>query len=476
MTSSVTTQSPQATKSPELPEWLFPFQKEDVLKQLGVRSSLIGNEMGTGKTYEAIALDLARRSLTPTPKKTLVVAPLTILETVWVEHYNKLAPHLKVYMVDHKARAGFLKALKEPYDIYVCHWEGVRLMEESLRQVKWFHVIADEVHRAKSRKAQQTRSLKKIPAEFKTGLSGTPVMNKPHDLWSILNWLYPTTWRSYWKFYENYVDFEIIYPNGYHKIRGPKNEEHLKEVMAPFFTRRLKREVMKDLPEKYYTKIEVELYPQQRRAYNQMKKDMIAWLEHQDDTKPLVAPVVIAQLMRLQQLSIAYADIVPFGTQGASASGVMLTDPSSKIDTLMELINDNPEESIVVFSQFKGSIRIIESRLNKAGIRYSRITGDDSADVRRRSVEDFQSGKSRVFLGTIGAGSEGITLTASSTVVFLDRDWTPARNAQAEDRLHRHGQKNAVQVIDIVGKNTVDSYRFMMLEMKKDWIRRMIGD
>lgn len=452
-----------------VPDWLLPFQKQDVEHQSKVRHSLIANEMGTGKTYEAIALDLIRRQQTK-PGKTLVVAPLTILETVWVKHYQDLAPHLKVTMIDHKARAGFIQNLNKDFDVYIIHWEGVRILQEQLMKVPWMHIIADEVHRAKSRKAQQTRSLKRIKAEFKTGLSGTPVMNKPNDLWSILNWLYPNTWRSYWRFYEAYVDYEIVYPAGYHKIRGPKNVEQLKQTMAPFFSRRLKREVMSDLPEKYYTTIEVELHPKQRVAYNQMKKDMIAWLEQQDDTKPLVAPVVIAQLMRLQQLSIAYADI------NEQEGKVILTEPSSKIDALMELINDNPDESIVVFSQFKGSISLIESRLNRSGIRYSRITGDDSADVRRRSVDDFQSGRSTVFLGTIGAGSEGITLTASSTVVFLDRDWTPARNAQAEDRLHRIGQRSAVQVIDIVGKNTVDSYKHMTLEMKKSWIRKMIGD
>ncbi len=302
-------------------------------------------------------------------------------------------------------------------------------------------------------------------------------MNKPQDLWSILNWLYKEQWPSFWRFYQHYVDFEIIYPHGYHKIHGPKNEKFLREKIDPYFSRRTKEEVLPDLPDKYYTRLEVDLTSKQRKAYDQMKKEMIAWLETQDGTKPLAAPVVIAQLVRLQQFALAYADIVTSDTgsaTGASGGSVILTEPSSKLDVLFQILEDNPDESIVIFSQFKQAIRLVEARLQRGSIGYVRITGDDSPADRRRAVDDFQSGAAGIFVGTIGAGSEGITLTRSSTVIFLDRDWTPARNAQAEDRLHRIGQDEAVQVIDIMARNTIDQYRFAVIEMKKEWIRRMI--
>lgn len=459
------------TDTVPVPEWLLPFQSEDVRTILDRRSALIANEMGTGKTYEAIALDLVRRSAIPQTNKswtpTLVVAPLTILETTWKRHFETLAPDLKVIAIDPKARGTFLASLrKKQHDVYILHWDVLRIIGEDLKQVIWFHIIADEAHRAKNRKAQQTRALKALKTAWKTALTGTPVMNKPEDLWSILNWLYPEVWRSFWKFYDRFVNYEVQYPHNYRKILGPKNEKELRELIDPYFTRRTKQEVLKDLPDKYYTVIEVELSPKQRKIYDQMKKDMIAWLESQDEEKPLAAPVVIAQLIRLQQFALAYADVTD--------DGVILTDPSSKIDALMQMLEDNPDEPIVVFSQFKRAITLVERRLESAGIRYVRITGDDSSHARTDAVDDFQAGRANVFLGTIGAGSEGITLTRSSTVVFLDRDWTPARNAQAEDRLHRIGQKDAVQVIDIVAKDTVDQMRMEKLEMKKSWIRRMI--
>lgn len=464
----------------ELPDWLLPFQAEDVRKLYPQRSVLNANQMGTGKTYEAIAMDRLRRAsaqregIPIANLKTLVIAPLTTLHKPWLEKWNELAPGLRVIVIDPKARAAFVKALKTgSHDVYVLHWDVLRIITDDLVRVKWFHVIADEAHRAKNRKAQQTRALKKIPTVYKTALTGTPVMNFPQDIWSILNWLYKSKYTSYWRFYNRYVNFELQYPHNYHKILGPKNVEELQEELRPFYIQRTKEEVLPDLPEKYYTTIEVELHPKQRAAYNQMKKEMIAWLETQDGTKPLAAPVVIAQLIRLQQFALAYADFEP-STNGEASTSVVLTDPSSKIDALFQIIDDNPEVPLVIFSQFRRAIALVEQRLEKRAIQYVRITGDDSGQARRNAVDAFQSGVSKYFLGTIGAGSEGITLTRASNVIFLDRDWTPARNAQAEDRLHRIGQRSAVQVIDIVAKNTIDSYRHAKLEMKKRWIREML--
>lgn len=190
---------------------------------------------------------------------------------------------------------------------------------------------------------------------------------------------------------------------------------------------------------------------------------------------------MVAQLVRLQQLAAAYAEIVPSsqrleGTEALLGGRVQLTEPSSKIDVLLQMLEDNRDESIVVFSSFKQVIELVATRLLKAKIPYVKITGDVPAHARRTAVDDFQAERVRVFLGTIGAGGEGITLTSSSTVIFMDRDWSPARNSQAEDRLHRNGQLNAVQVIDIMARDTVDLGKRQKLDIKSDWIRRILGD
>ncbi len=471
---------------------LYPFQAEDVDVLEDRKSVLLAWEMGTGKTVAAIELDLRHRlersvgGFGQVP--TLVIAPLTTLESTWVYHYETFAPHLKVQMIETKNRSAFVKAIKDgTADVYICHWESLRLIQPEIARIMFGHVIADEAHRAKNRKAQQTRALKKFRTHRRTALTGTPATNKPYDLWSILNWLYPSMFKSFWRFYETYCNYEISYPHGYRKFLGTKNEQQLLDEIRPFYRRHLKLEqccphhpggVQPDLPPKYYSKIWVDLTPKQRTAYNQMRKDMIAWLESQDDTQPLVAPVVIAQLVRLQQLSVAYASITYISDEqsGETSTIVELTEPSSKLDALMQIIEDNEGEQIVVFSQFKGFIELAAARLRKHKIRFAKITGDVPHGDRAAEIDRFQRGESPIFLGTIAAGGEGITLTAASTVVFIDRDWSPARNAQAEDRLHRIGQPDAVHVIDIMAYDTVDRGRHQTLELKRHWIRKILGD
>lgn len=390
---------------------------------------------------------------------------------MWREHFERLTS-LKVRSIFTKKRELLFKEC-ENVDVFIVNWDVLRLMPELL-QWTWLHIIADECHRGQNRKAQQTRALKKIKGEFKTGLSGTPVTNHTDKLWSILNWLYPKKYKSYWQFYAKYVDYDIIYPEGYHKIKGVKNEEGLHEEIKEFYVRHLKlgncckhhpNGVQPFLPAKYYSEIVVELDPKQRRAYEDMKKTMVAWIGDHEDT-PLVAPIIVARLVRQQQFSAAYAELV--------GNEVMLTEPSSKLDALMQLIEDNPDEQIVVFSQFKKLINLLAKRLEAKKVPFEKLTGDtvDRSGV----VSRFQSGASRIFIGTIAAGGVGITLTAAQTVVFLDRNWSPALNMQAEDRLHRIGQKGAVQVIDIMASNTLDRGRAQTLANKWIEIKKLLGD
>jgi SNF2 family DNA or RNA helicase len=446
---------------------LFPFQQEDVDYLSGQRSCLIANEMGTGKTYEAIAMDLSIRANLD-EGRTLVVAPLTTLESTWQYHFEELTD-LDVTVLNPKDRIGSWSDFLRAGDVLCVHWEALRLMPE-LAKIPWQHVIADECHRAKNRKAQQTRALKTIPTLFKTAMSGTPVVNRPDELWSILNWLYPKQYSSYWRFFNKYVQTQTKYAGArqFKEIIGPMNVEELRDEIRPFYVRRRKQDVLKDLPDKYYTKIHVNLVPEQRRVYESMRKEMIAWIgEQQEDV--LAAPVVIAQLTRLQQFSCAYAEIDP------ESGRVRLIEPSSKLDALEEILDDT-EEQVVVFSRFRQLIKLLDARLRHRGIPAVTLTGETPQADRAGAVADFQSGNARVFAGTIAAGGVGITLHSSSTVVFLDRDWSPALNAQAEDRLHRIGQRNAVQVIDIVARNTVDLGRDAKLDLKKSWIRQILGD
>lgn len=480
---------------------LFGFQREAVDKLVDQPSVIIGDDMGLGKTVEGVALDVERRKKHQGNKKTLVLCPLSVIAS-WEEHLAEWAPELRVISIDNKNRKPFETAIqKGSYDVYIMHWDVVRLIPELLKH-KWFHVIADEAHRAGNREAQVTVKVKKIPHHFLTEMTGTPCTSKPQQFWSLLNWAKPHRFTSYHRFFNHHV-VAIHHTAGddcqanvggekclkYHKapfqtIIGIAHEKELLDEIAPYYVRRLKEDVLDDLPDKYYTTLTVELGPQQRRVYDQMKREMLAWVgEHEDE--PLAVSQAIVKLIRLQQLACAYAEITwvkkkkkqPDGTwRLEDVRQVRLTDPSAKLDAVMEILDANPDKQFVVFSQSKQVVKLLEKRLFTKKIPYGILTGDTAQADRGNMVAAFQRGDLRVFTGTIAAGGVGITLTASSTVIFLDRSWSPAINKQAEDRLHRIGQKEAVQVIDIVAKNTVDLGKLSRLEAGWRFIKMLLGD
>jgi SNF2 family DNA or RNA helicase len=208
---------------------------------------------------------------------------------------------------------------------------------------------------------------------------------------------------------------------------------------------------------------------------------MLAWVG-QHEQEPIAAPIVVAQLVRLKQFALAYAETEEVMVRNKETgelqakTRVKLSEPSSKLDVVMDYLEDNPTKQFVVFSESKQAINLLAARLVRANISHVVLTGDTAQAARSNIVDKFQAREVRAFLGTIHAGGEGITLTAADTVIFLDRTWNPSRNRQAEDRLHRIGQRNAVQVIDIVARDSVDGGRLQELNLKWSWLKELLGD
>ncbi len=488
---------------------LFPFQRDTVERLKEQRGVLIAHDMGLGKTVTAIALDVRRRQRFDKPAKTLIICPLAVVN-VWVKHYREWAPHLRVVAIDNKNRKPFMEAMAntfaDPYgigfDVFVMHYPAVRL-EKDVAKYPWFHVVCDEVHALQDRKSSQSKAVKLIPAFYKTGLSGTPVFNKPDDLWSILNWLYPKYWKSYWGYFKRYIKW--VEYDGYRTVIGVNNEVELQQQIAGFYSRIKKEEVAKDLPEKYFSVRTCTMLPPQARAYKQMKKDMLAWVgEHEHE--PINAPVILAQITRLQQFASAYAEVEHFIVDAKvfidpslvaeyrrnghvvfmkggeyyivekqPKSRVRLSEPSSKLDAVMEIIKET-DQPIAVFSQFSQMVELLCKRLEKEGITHGLYTGSVSKADRDRIVDEFQAGKLKVFAGSIKAGGVGLTLTAASTIVILNREWAQALNEQVIDRLHRIGQKNAIHVIDVITEGTIDIERNLGIEMNWNVIKKMLGE
>lgn len=402
----------------------------------------------------------------------MVVAPKAIIG-VWEQHiHDLLFPIFGQWTLTGTKKQrqqvwdSYIEHTKTDPGILICNWAGLKPNREYLLDIVWDHIIADEAHYAKNRKAERTKALKYIRAKTKRGLTGTPVINRPDELWSLLNWLKPKEYSSYWKFFNRYVHWTKHYL-GFREVHGPINLEELRDKIKPLYIRRLKSDVLKELPDKYYTDVPVELTKQQRTAYEDMRKDSLAWVGSQDD-EALPAPTVLAKLTRLRQFAVTYCSVDEDGH-------AHMTEPSAKLDALIEIIEDT-DEPIVVFDQFKQSIMLASERLDNKDIDHRVITGDVPHDQREEAIRDFQMDRDvRVILLTMQTGGAGITLHRASTAVFLSRSWSPAVNEQAEDRLHRIGQKAAVQIITLTAKDTVDSVVEEALERKKSWIKKILG-
>lgn len=466
----------------------YDWQTKDVVKLETKPSRLDASECGTGKTIKGgLLVDHAHSS--PTERQ-LWVGPNGTLK----QSRDKLLAmgiDIPMTIIDrHNRNQSWNYFVQGGGGLFFVHWEALRLLVPELTSVTWAQVFADEVQRMQNRKSLQTKALKKLNKKVgaKTGVSGNPITGSNDKYWSILNWFYPKEFTSYWKFYDRYVDYEIEYTKTtqYRKINGPLNEAELLARVEPYYVRHLKKEqccpehpegVMPWLPDKYYDEIEVELTPQQRRAWNQMRKDMLAWVgEHEDE--PLPASIAIAQHTRMNQFACAYAETATrFDPRGNPHLDVILSEPSSKLIAVQEYVQDNSQSQMVIWTGLKQLAYLFAERCKREKISFVTYTGDN-INTREAGKESFIKGNAQLFIGVIQAGGEGVDglQLASSTMIFLDRVYPTTSNIQAEDRLWRDGQANAVQVIDIVAADTHDRGRHGKLAQSWADIKRVLGD
>jgi SNF2 family DNA or RNA helicase len=488
-----------------LTPWVF--QTEDIEKLQKRKCAAIMSEMGTGKTLEAVELMRrwwAQRDPVEREYPDLIIVPLNTLDG-WERTLREQWPEVDVVIINRKKRDHFVsQVVKRQGDVFIMHWDALRLMPRTFFKNKFGTVVADEAHRASNRKAQATLALKAVPAINKLALSGTMSGDNPLGLWSVLNWLWPTYYTSYWRFVHHYAEMELDPEKGYKKLVGLKNPDGLHREMAPWSVRHLKKDrccehhpegVMAWLPDKLYSRIWVDLTPAQRRVYEQMRRDMVAWVgEHEND--PLAASVVVVQMARLSQMAMAMPRLDERTSRFRSTPEkpcrycgeikehdctyieVNLELPSSKLDALLELVADNPRKKLVVASPSKKWVYLAQQELESKGISTFALTGDTPDHARHGMARRFAEDDTRIFLGVIQAMAEGIDglQYGTDTMVFAGRTWSTLANKQCEDRLHRGGTKNAVQIIDIMARNTVDLGRFTKLERKWELIKTILGD
>lgn len=510
----------QAEDSPELGilTRLRPFQRAGVAFLATARHALLADEMGLGKTVQAIA---ALEVLGDGAYPALIVCPNSMKFT-WQKEFEVWAPHRKTVVIDGTAvhrRKQIAQLQAGEAVVGIINYEALRghtrlsgygpmnltdgeKEEKELNTIDFGSVVADEAHRVKDPHSKQTRALWWISKEaaVRFALTGTPIANSPEDAWTLMRFVSPLEFPAKTKFIERYgLEAYNIY--GFKKTIGIKSEhkDELFSIIDPRFIRRLKSQVLTQLPEKQYATRFVEMAPKQKKVYDTMRKDMLALL----DGGAIVAVSSLVRDGRLAQFASCYGELGdpafevrengkrvggPFPTRAEAdllrsgdqwvhdVTPLKLTDPSCKVDALEEIVAELGEQQAVVFAESRQLIELAAKRLVKEKVVCAQVTGAVPAHERAENVAAFQRGEIKVLLLTLGAGGEGLTLTAASTAIFLQRSWSAVKNAQAEDRIHRIGQEaDRVEIIDVISAGTIEEHvhatRAVKAEMMEEFVR-----
>lgn len=351
---------------------------------------------------------------------------------------------------------------------------------DRLRAIEWDMILPDEAHRLKNRKGQWVRNIKRLKAKNKHLMTGTGFVNNPAELWSLLNFLEPRVYGSYWAF-RNYFCDQYLDARGFRVIKGilPYRLEEFRKLRQKLGPRHTMQTVHKDIAKPIETIHEIELTGEQRRMYNEIKS-VLQTMDQSGAT--LQSPNVLSQLNRLRQICVATPEVLSHdfdAKQNRMVYSIRLVEPSRKLDEVMEVLKelDDPSQKIVVFSNFRDPLELLEARLEKAGIGYVHMRQADNENVRyRKWHDDFSAPRNQVFLSTLDLGGESINLTQAQYLIFLDRSWSPRAMMQAVGRVYRPGQRHAVEVIYIQAKKTVDGYVLKKNIDKTKWFNEVFQD
>lgn len=427
------------------------FRWLGTLERLGF-GGILADDMGLGKTLQVIAHVLAQKE-TGRGGCTLVVCPASLVYN-WMSEISRFAPGLAaVAVLGTKAARRVLIGGHEGADILVTSYDLLRRDVEEYAPLHLSRVVLDEAQYIKNPKAQVTRAVKCLDADVRLALTGTPIENRLAELWSIFDFLMPGylgTRDQFAKRYEGPVEA------GEHDGR-----RLLRCAIGPFVLRRLKSEVLADLPEKTESVVYSQMSPRQRKLYLATQDRLALQVQHMDKGGPQGPErlKVLAELTRLRQICCD-PRLCLDGYEGGSA----------KLETCLELVSQARDAGhrVLVFSQFASMLDLIGQRLSAAHVTWFQLTGRTSKEARERLVRRFQAGEADVFLVSLKAGGVGLNLTAADVVIHYDPWWNVAAQDQATDRAYRIGQRRDVSVMRLVVEGTVEEKIVRMQEAKRD--------
>ncbi|GAB61254.1 MAG: hypothetical protein DWB56_05865 [Candidatus Jettenia sp.] len=411
---------------------------------------ILADEMGLGKTHQAMALILAalqKESGLPN----LIICPTSVLDH-WQSKFLAYAPELTLALFYGKER-NILLSNNLP-SVVLTTYSILSRDVENLNKIQWNYIVLDEAQKIKNHTTQMSMATKSLKAQHRLALTGTPIENRLTELWSIFDFLMPGYLGSI-------QDFRLRYENPITKYQDDEKRQVLKRIIHPFKLRRLKKDVLTELPPKTEEKRYCTLSPIQIIMYRDLIKEQGSKLimKLRDESKPVEYIHIFALLTKLKRLCNHPKLILNGRTPKGTTSG--------KFELFKEIMEETIEagEKVVVFSQYLEMLDIMGNWLHEIGAKYETLRGNTRD--RGKVIARFQNNPDcNVFLGSLMAGGLGIDLTAASVVIHYDRWWNAAREDQATDRVHRIGQNRGVQVFKLITKGTLEEKIDTMITTK----------
>lgn len=425
---------------------------------------ILADDMGLGKTVQILALLLDYKENENHPLPSIVITPSS-LALNWKSEIEKFTDGMKVLVM-----GGTLEERKKKidvinnYDLIITSYDLLKRDIEYYKEKNYIfkYQIADEAQYIKNSNTQNAKALKSINAQIKFALTGTPIENSLAELWSIFDYIMPGYLFTYKKFKQLY-ELPIIKENDEYTINK------LKMMIEPFVLRRVKKEVLKELPEKSITILNSEMEGEQLGIYMsylaQARNEALQEIKNNGIEKSQIK--ILALLTRLRQICCHPSLFIE-----------NYTGESSKLNQCIEIVKDavTGGHKILIFSGYTSMFNIIEGNLNKEGIKYYKLTGQTKVDERVALVDDFNSNEEvKVFLISLKAGGTGLNLIGADMVIHYDPWWNMSAENQATDRAYRIGQKNNVQVYKLITKNSIEERIYNLQEKKSKLIDSMLS-
>jgi superfamily II DNA or RNA helicase len=420
---------------------------------------ILADDMGLGKTIQLITLLLSAKS-EKGPAPSLVIVPTSLVFN-WCAELDKFAPGLKYSAVigNKEERLAILGRIND-FDVVITSYPLIRRDIEQYETYGFRYCILDEAQHIKNPASRNARSVKEIKAETRFALTGTPMENNLYELWSVFDFVLPGYLFSYSRFNEKYVQ-----PAS--SEDGSAALADLSRQIRPFLLRRLKKDVLNELPDKIENTMLADLTEEQKKLYlahlHDVKGEIDKEIAEAGFEKSRIR--ILAALTRLRQLCCHPALFVE-NYEGESG----------KMQLLEEILQESIEggHRILLFSQFTGVLHLIRKRLEALKIAHLYLDGSTPVTERGYLVHSFNEGLGKVFLISLKAGGTGLNLTGADTVIHFDPWWNPAVEDQATDRSYRIGQKKSVYVMKLVARGTIEEKILALQEKKRELIDAVI--